>query len=289
MLLSCSTAVHVKTEDGARYSVPDAVRLIARAGFDAADICFDSESHGEGALVRDDWARWVEEIGRTLRAERITARQGHAVFHSVLREWTEFEWREWRTGLARAVCACGALHIPVLVAHPLCVKNAEGLTPEECVQMNVERFSFLTPLLAENHVTLALENLLLGEFSGADALCRLVDAFSSPCYAACFDTGHANLAGLNQGAAIKALGARLVALHVNDNDGRSDRHRFPFDGSVDWAAALDALKAIRYAGDLNVEPKGALTHLPPALRPAAMQNAAAIGRYMIDRLQKEGG
>ena len=287
MLLSCSTVVHTAFEGGARYSVADAVRLIARAGFDATDICFDSVSHGQGALTGADWTRWVDEIGRTLREENIPARQGHAIFHSVLRQWTPEEWREWRTGLTRAVLACGTLHIPVLVAHPLCVKNAEGMTLSACIQMNVERFSFLTPLLEENRVTLALENLLLGEFSDADALCQLVDAFSSPAYAACFDTGHLNLAGYAQGAAIEALGARLAALH--DNDGQKDRHRFPYDGTVDWDAALSALAHIRYAGDFNLEPKGALTRLPPALRPAAMQNAAVIGRYMIDRMEKDQG
>lgn len=52
----------------------------------------------------------------------------------------------------------------------------------------------------------------------------------------CFDTGHANL---NEGVetAYNLMKTRIRSTHIHDNDGKSDKHLFPFvaeGGTIDW-------------------------------------------------------
>jgi sugar phosphate isomerase/epimerase len=57
----------------------------------------------------------------------------------------------------------------------------------------------------------------------------------------CLDLGHANITtGVT--AAIATLNTRIRSVHVHDNKGVKDEHLFPGDGTIDWAAAVKALK-----------------------------------------------
>ena len=53
------------------------------------------------------------------------------------------------------------------------------------------------------------------------------------------------------------LGALLLALHLQDNDGLGeDQHLLPGDGTTDWGALLRALNEMRFAGLLTFEVAG---------------------------------
>jgi sugar phosphate isomerase/epimerase len=60
-----------------------------------------------------------------------------------------------------------------------------------------------------------------------------------------FDTGHAHM---NEGveAAFISMKKRIRSTHVHDNDGKTDSHLFPFQGTIDWAAVM---KLFRSCGD----------------------------------------
>jgi sugar phosphate isomerase/epimerase len=59
----------------------------------------------------------------------------------------------------------------------------------------------------------------------------------------CLDLGHAHIApGIAE--AIGTLGKRIGELHVHDNHGLKDEHLWPGDGTIDWPAALEALKSL---------------------------------------------
>ena len=72
---------------------------------------------------------------------------------------------------------------------------------------------------------------------------------------ACLDIGHAEMRGLNTSAPemIYALGHRLQALHIHDNDKWLDSHQIPFSMNIDFVAVAKALKDIGYAGELTLE------------------------------------
>ena len=59
----------------------------------------------------------------------------------------------------------------------------------------------------------------------------------------CLDLGHAHITvGVTEAAA--TLGNRIVSVHTHDNHGLKDEHLWPGDGTIDWAAAAKALKAL---------------------------------------------
>jgi sugar phosphate isomerase/epimerase len=59
----------------------------------------------------------------------------------------------------------------------------------------------------------------------------------------CLDTGHAHMTiGLME--AIRALGNRIVSVHVHDNHAVRDEHLWPGDGTIDWEPTMAALKAL---------------------------------------------
>jgi sugar phosphate isomerase/epimerase len=53
----------------------------------------------------------------------------------------------------------------------------------------------------------------------------------------CFDIGHAHIEEGVQ-ASFDAMRERVVSTHIHDNHGNKDEHLLPFDGTIDWDAAL---------------------------------------------------
>ena len=59
---------------------------------------------------------------------------------------------------------------------------------------------------------------------------------------ALIDTGHAHVNGWDIPAVIKALGDRLIAYHIHDNDGGSDAHLPVGHGNIPWDRVFAAMK-----------------------------------------------
>jgi sugar phosphate isomerase/epimerase len=59
----------------------------------------------------------------------------------------------------------------------------------------------------------------------------------------CLDLGHAHLT-VGVAEAIATLGSRIASVHVHDNHGLKDEHLWPGEGSIDWPATVEALKAL---------------------------------------------
>ncbi len=62
----------------------------------------------------------------------------------------------------------------------------------------------------------------------------------------CIDTNHVTVEPPE--ALIRALGDRLVTLHVSDFDFVNERHWLPGEGKIAWPRVLDALRAVDYRG-----------------------------------------
>lgn len=91
--------------------------------------------------------------------------------------------------------------------------------------------------------------------SRPDRLVRLVEEewdLPAPGAGICLDTGHAALAG-DLADAIDTVSGALVTTHVHDNRGRRDDHLLPYEGTIDWAAALMTFQKVGYEGALMFE------------------------------------
>lgn len=95
-------------------------------------------------------------------------------------------------------------------------------------------------------VTLALE-VIPNALSSADTLVRLIDDLELEDAGLCLDFGHAFLMD-DVVDAIETASGHLCMTHISDNAGRDDDHLVPFEGRIDWPAALFAMRKVGYEG-----------------------------------------
>jgi sugar phosphate isomerase/epimerase len=95
----------------------------------------------------------------------------------------------------------------------------------------------------------------------------------------CLDFGHAHMDG-DLLDAIETVSGHVITTHVHDNDGRMDDHLVPFEGTIDWAAAMTAVQKIGYDQTLVFE---VAAHGPPKGTLAKAQKARQrLERFLAD-------
>jgi sugar phosphate isomerase/epimerase len=110
-------------------------------------------------------------------------------------------------------------------------------------------FSSLEHLVLHAHhagVTLAVENTT-SEMGAPEYLRAFVDETRLTGLGFNFDIGHANLADGPENERIERSFAPMkdciVSFHLHDNHGDKDEHLLPYDGSIDWSAAIPILQS----------------------------------------------
>jgi sugar phosphate isomerase/epimerase len=198
----------------------------------------------------------------------------------------------------KSMKVCKFFECPYIVVHGF--KLAYHLGSEEAEwEKTLDFLDFLAPMAREMGITICIENLYNGigghmmEGPCCDArkaverIDRMNDKYGAEVLGFCFDTGHANLVGLDFEDFITTLGGRLKVLHIHDNDGISDLHQIPFTftktrentSSTDWNGFIRGLKVINFDGVLSFETAPVLTAFPDELKEEALRMIAGIGRY----------
>lgn len=134
-------------------------------------------------------------------------------------------------------------------------------------------------------VTICVENTL-SEMGHPDYLRAFVDETRLNGVRFNFDIGHANLAELPAEERLEKSFAPLrdlvSSIHLHDNHGEKDEHLPPYDGSIDWPAAVKLLKSAREQDlPLILELKEKAGHDAPSV---SEQLAAA--RSSLNKFQK---
>jgi sugar phosphate isomerase/epimerase len=103
-------------------------------------------------------------------------------------------------------------------------------------------------------IAIAVE-VIPNDLSRAMSLTELIGEIEAANVGICLDVGHARIdhPGGDVVDAVEVAAGHLLAIHVHDNRGRSDDHLVPFDGVIDWAAALTAVQKVGYDGALTFE------------------------------------
>lgn len=145
------------------------------------------------------------------------------------------------TDIMKAAAASG---IKLAVIHPSGEPYAAEERPQR-IKDGIDMIARLTETAKELGMTLALENL------PRLCLCRTHDEMQAfleaiPDLRVCFDTNH-NLVESN-GEYIRAVGDKIVTIHVSDYDFINERHWLPMAGKNDWEEILSALEEVGYAG-----------------------------------------
>ena len=229
-----------------------AVEYIAKAGFDAWDFSLHALKGiaGERAhpLTGDAYLPFVRNLKEIGLDNGIVCNQTHAPY--------PVENPDVRSYLKRAIECTAEAGGSICVIHPYA-----QITPEK----NAEFYWELLPFAKSCGVKLATENMWNWDKEkdhATFAACQTPESFLAHLYAvndedfvACLDIGHAEMRGTNTSAVemIHALGAKLQALHIHDNDLWKDCHEIPFSMKIDFNAVMKALKQVGYRGYLTLE------------------------------------
>ena len=130
--------------------------------------------------------------------------------------------------LARHLALCAELGVSVVVMPPgVYDAGSDRETVERVHRQNVDALRRLGETAASLGLRIGLENLMRPPVSDPGALLALIDEVGGDVFGVTLDTSHANVMGIDTPAAIRAIGSRLIATHISDNDGSGDQHRTP--------------------------------------------------------------
>lgn len=274
----------------AKVGEAEAIRLIARAGFDAYDITLNVIDGNP--IFGENYKEYLASLKAAADEAGITCNQSHAPFSSRRDDSPKNEYYnehifDW---LVRSLEAAAYLGAKNIVVHPINYMTYRG-NEAYLKDMNMDFYRALAPHAKRVGIRIALENT--GQWDAlrginVDSVCGDVreqidylDTLADDCFVACLDLGHCGLLGHEATESIRALGAdRLAALHVHDNDFRSDNHTAPFVGKIEWMPILEALSDIGYRGDFTFEAYSFFRRCPAELLPDAAGYLCRLGRYM---------
>ena len=245
----------------------EAVKRLYDTGYRVLDFSFTHQNHEDFILRGDDWQNKVDRVANAAAALGVTFSQSHVPFvkQSHLDGDPSFKLPGYEEyffeSMRRAYIASGMLGVKYAVSHPISFSeyNYEEMPTME---RNHQLLDPYVELGIKNNVGTAFENQLPSldrkyptrYCTHYEQLIRFVDSYNDPMVAICWDTGHANMMKFDQVRALRAIGHRLKALHINDNHyGTRDEHLLPFLGEIDWYRLIPVLAEIGYDGDMTYE------------------------------------
>jgi sugar phosphate isomerase/epimerase len=229
----------------------DHLSQIAGYGFDAIEL-FATRSHFDyhDAAAIEQLGQWLSETGLALESVHapITDRFGAgdkwaATYSTALADngGRQLAVREAEAALQIAT----KLPFKTLVVHlgTPASKNNPGDNSRTSAARSAEDICRIAEPLG---VRVALE-VIPNPISTPASLVSILEGFEAPHAGICMDFGHAFLGG-DVPDAIETAAEHLIATHVHDNQGRGDDHLVPYEGAIDWDAALVTMQKIGYEG-----------------------------------------
>ena len=289
-----------------RFGMNEGYRKIREWSFDGADANIHTVLSKGQILRRDipevlvrggsDCMALFRPWGEAARAAGVENLQAHAPFPS----WLPFCGKtngKLIEVLKNAIRACDLIGCRKLVIHPFYAGPSFALLAEIEERRNLDNYAKLVPVAKEYGITICLENMIAqgltkrlrpGACGEPETALRYVDALNrfagQELFGFCFDTGHAHACGIDIKQALVTLGARVVALHIHDNDGLSDQHLIPRMGSIDWDSFTEGLRAIHYTGAISFETFGVFSKLLPEQMDETMRSLSQCGRMFAQKI-----
>jgi len=235
-----------------------AVELIAKAGFDAWDFSMfsmckydwrtNSILENSHPLAGNDYLKFARRLKQIGLDNGIVCNQSHAPFPT--------RCPQVRAFYKRAIECTAEAGGEICIIHPDNYKSAEE---------NAEMYLELLPFAKEHNVKIATENMWNWDkekghsapaaCSDPESFCKHIDVVNDDFLVACLDIGHAEMKGSETTAVemVRALGYKLQALHIHDNDKLNDSHQIPFSMDINFEEIAKALKDIGYKGYYTLE------------------------------------
>ena len=191
------------------------------------------------------------------------------------------EMRRWVDLFAGLGVSAGVLHVGGALL------QLSGWEAQRALARRAEALTTVAERAQGGPTTICVENLTFPD-SGVESIqeiLSLLAAVGRDDLGICLDTGHAHMGGADIPAFIHVAGKRLMALHLNDNDGQRDGHLLPYGGgTIAWGPVLCALRENGYRGPLNLEITGEAA-CPRQVRLMKLDYALELARWMIGQLE----
>ncbi len=295
----------------------DGFTLLKQTGFSCADFSLNEYLKNKDIYQSSRnhfFDRSVAELEQFFAPHKESAKRAGIKIHQMhmpypvyvptgKKELNDYLWQEMAP---KSMHICGFLECPYIVVHGF--KLAKFLGSEQEEWGKTESFlDSIAPLAKEMGITICIENLydsvgghlVEGPCCDAKKTAERIDSLNEK-YGAevlgfCFDTGHANLVGIDFENFITMLGSRLKVLHIHDNDGIADLHQIPFTftrtrenkSSTDWEGFIRGLRTIHFDNVLSFETAPVLSAFPKEMRQDVLRFISRTGRYFGERIEGE--
>ncbi len=291
--------------------------MLKRAGFSCADFSLNAYLSNVSLYQsekNDFFTQTIQELElfftphkQGAEAAGITINQMHMPYPVHVpggdREINDYLWNQVAP---KSMAVCAFFECPYIVIHGF--KLAHFLGAEELEWQETLKFiDSIAPLAKEMGITICIENLYDGigghlvegpccnGKKAAERIDYINDKYGAEVLGFCFDTGHANIVGIDFEGFITTLGSRLKVLHIHDNDGISDLHQIPFTfaksrenlSSTEWDGFIRGLRKIQFDRVLNFETAPVLTAFPEPMKRDVLGFIADIGRYFCEEIQRQ--
>ena len=274
-----------------KYGDAEAIRIIAESGYDSYDyschVCAD-----DSPVYGDNYKEYAAELKAISEKYNLPCTQAHAHYPSG--RYGEDEKNEIRfQKIVRNIEFVSLLGCKTIVVHP--IKDY----PAECdiKQINIDFYNRLLPYCKKFNVKVCLENLFsidyekgitFAAYTGtAEGFKEYLDALDPEWFVACVDIGHCGLVGEEPARMINVLGNKYVhALHVHDNDYKTDIHTIPYLSKIDWEAVCQALADIDFDDEFTYEADSFIKPFPNELMPEAQKFMCKVCRQLVKRIEE---
>lgn len=269
-----------------------AFEALAKGGFTSYDYSLFWIGETEHIGIDNNFRENALKVKNLASSFGLTCEQTHSYFTG---GYDEESIKKRIDYISKDIEITSILGAKITVLHPI---------NDWTMEQNVEwiKTNFL-PLAHKFDVKIAIENCWTVENNKIVPMCsskandfvKLIDAFDDDYVVACLDIGHAEMNQCETSAVemINALGPRLKALHIHDNDKWSDAHQIPYTQKINFSKILDALKQNNYQGNITFEVETCYgrgeeptANLPFELYPAFIRLQKEIGQYFADYLDK---
>ena len=220
------------------------------AGIRYMELTSSSHRYFEEEL---DFFRRSKEIAALAREYGVTIRSIHIPFSE--KDTYDNSSRDPRVRdnsvryCAKLLGAAAEAGIKIAVIHP---SNEPYREEEREIRITsaIDTLSRITAIADALGMTLAVENLPRTCICRtSDEMLRILEAI--PNLRVCFDTNHSLIESNVE--YIRAVGDKIVTLHVSDYDFIDERHLLPGEGLIDWEELISALEEVGYSGTFNYE------------------------------------
>lgn len=218
---------------------PTLLAEIAQAGIPAVEIfcALGHFSYGSQPAVREV-AATLEENGLKLHSlhsptERDMALGRESGVPISISDTERVRRLDAVDEVKRALEVAERIPFQYLVQH---IGHARQMADQRKLDAAFNSLEHLVIFAKQRGVTIALENTP-DELGAPESLQQFIKETHLNDLKLCFDVGHAHVDS-NVSAAFEMMRDRVVTTHIHDNHGEKDEHLLPYEGTIDWDAAL---------------------------------------------------